>query len=81
MSRYGIKTSCIMAGLVNTSMSNSYYKYKQHAIQPSDIGQVCHNIINTPHTCVPSEMVLDPQYDANTESEIFKIVDAKLSKL
>lgn len=78
---YGIKTSCIMAGLVNTSMSNSYYKYKQHAIQPQDIGQVCHNVITTPHTCVPSEMVLDPQYDANTESDIFKNVDFQLSKL
>ncbi len=37
------------------------------------------NVINTPHTCVPSEMVLDPQYDANAKSDIFDNVNFKLN--
>ncbi len=71
-----------MPGLVNTSMSNSYYKYKEHAVQPNDIGYVVNSVINTPHTCVPSEMVLDLQYDANAKSDIYDTVNFKFkSKL
>mmetsp|Transcript_28304 Transcript_28304/g.34596 ORF Transcript_28304/g.34596 Transcript_28304/m.34596 type:complete len:259 (-) Transcript_28304:79-855(-) len=73
---FGIKSCCIMPGIVNTKMSNKYYKYKEQAIQINDIGYIVNSVINTPHTCVPSEIVLEPQYDGDTKSDVF--IKAKL---
>eukprot|EP01084_Bolivina_argentea_P094264 169454_1 len=76
---YGIKTCCIMPSTVNTSMTDSRYKYIQQAIQPNDVGQVIENIISTPHTCVPSEMILSLQYDVNEKSDVYNAVNFKLN--
>eukprot|EP01084_Bolivina_argentea_P128738 227498_1 len=68
---YGIKTCLLMPGVVNTPMSNFYYKIPPQAIQANDIGYIIETILNAPHTCVPSEMVLEPQYDQDKPNDVY----------
>lgn len=60
---YGIKVSILCPGYINTEMVNSRKNLiPEKMIQPKDIAQIVSEVIHTPITTCPVELIIRPQY-------------------